>query len=206
MDAHLGDAEELVTKELLSRRQTSRGDPLFDVRPEGFRYYEELRRRQGAGFERVERITRASLDSDRFRKLYPGAFERWSQAEALLWRSDIEANLTTVGHTLREGIQQFATALVGHFPPPDEDSDPQHDQARVKAVLALKGEELGKTTRQALEGQWATLSNLVQRLVHGAQREGEPLTWDDARRAVFLAASARVEVDGALGATAPKST
>lgn len=206
VDAHLGDAEELVTKGLLSRRQTGRDDPLFDVRPEGFRYYEELRRRQGAGFEWVERIIRASLDSDRFRELYPGAFERWSHAEALLWRSDIEANLTTVGHALREAIQQFATALVGHFPPPDVDADPQHDQARVKAVLALKGEELGKTTRQALEGQWATLSNLVQRLVHGAQREGEPLTWDDARRAVFLAASAMVEVDGALAATAPKST
>jgi hypothetical protein len=206
VDAYLGDLEELATKGLLSLRRTDRGDRLFDVRPEGFRYYEELRRRQGAGFERVEKVIRASLDSDRFRELYPEAFERWSQAEALLWRADVEANLTTVGHTLPEGIQQFATALVGHFPPPDVDSDPQHDQARVKAVLALKGEAIRKTSRQALEGQWATLSNLVQRLVHGAQREEEPLTWDDARRAVFLAASAMVEVDGALGATAPKTS
>lgn len=206
VDAYSGDVEELATKGLISLRQTDRGDPVFDVRPEGYRYYEELRRRQGAGFERVERIIRTSLDSGRFRDLYPGALECWSQAEAILWRSDVEANLTTVGHTLREGIQQFATALVGHFSPPDVDPDPQHDQARVKAVLALKGESIGKTTRQALEGQWATLSNLVQRLVHGAQREGEPLTWDDARRAVFLAASAMVEVDGVLGATAPKSS
>ena len=176
---------------------------MFDVRPEGFRYYEELRRKQGAGFERVERFVRMALESDRFRGLYPEAFERWSQAEALLWQRDVEAKLTNVGHTLREGIQRFATALVGHFSPPDVDENLAHDQARVKSVLAQKDDAIGETTRKALEAQWATTSNLVQRLEHGAQREGEPLTWEDARRAVFLVAAAMVEIDRTVDAAAP---
>lgn len=206
VDAYFGDVEELANKGLLNLRRTGRDKAVFDVRPAGFRYYEELRRRQGAAFERVETILRMSLDSGRFRELYPEAFERWSRAEALLWRADIDANVTTVGHILREGIQQFATELLGHFPSPDVDPNPQHDQARVKAVLKLQGEMIGKTTRKALEAHWATLSNLVQRLVHGAQREGESLTWEDARRAVFLTVSAMVAIDGALGTMAPERT
>jgi hypothetical protein len=172
---------------------------VIDVRPEGFRYYQDLRRRQGAGFERVERVIRTVLDSDRFRSLYPEALERWSQAEALLWEQDVQAKLTTVGHTLREGIQRFATALVAHSSASGVEEAPAHDEARVKAVLALKGGQLGKTTRKALEALWSAAHDLVQRLEHGAQHEGELLTWEDARRAVFLVASAMVEVDGAAG-------
>lgn len=202
-EAHASDVEELAEKGLLSLRQGARSELLFDVRPEGFRYYEQLRRRQGAGIERVERFVRMVLGSDRFRSLYPEAFERWSQAEALLWQQDAEAKVSTVGHTLREGIQQFATALVAHFSPPNVDQNLAHDLARVKSVLALVGDTIGKTTREALAAQWATTSKLVQRLEHGEQRKGEPLTWEDARRAVFLVAAAMVEADRATGPAPP---
>lgn len=47
---------------------------------------------------------------------------------------------------------------------------------------------------------WHVLRRSPAHVLRHVLREGEPLTWDDARRAVFLAASAMVEVDGALGA------
>jgi hypothetical protein len=201
--AYSGDVEELSNKGLLRLRYTDQGDHAFDVSPEGFRYYEELRRRQGSGVDRVERFTRELIDSARFREHYAEAFERWSQAESLLWRSDVEAHLTTVGHTLREAIQQFATTLVERYRPPGVNESPTADQARVKAILALVESSIGKTTREVLSAYWATTSNLVQRLEHGAQKEGEAVTWDDARRAVFLVASAFLEIDGAVGRARP---
>lgn len=68
----------------------------------------------------------------------------------------------------------------------------------MKAVLALRKDALGEATHDVLAAQWATTSNLVQRLEHGGQREGALLTWEDTRRAVFLVAVAMVEVDGAF--------
>lgn len=106
-DAYAGDIEELGRKGLLGLMGSGRSDLTFDVRPEGFRYYEELRRKQGTGFDRVQQVPRSLLDSGRFRQLYPMAFERWSHAETLLWQPDIEAKLTTVGHILREGFSSL---------------------------------------------------------------------------------------------------
>lgn len=201
-----GDVEELGAKSLLNLQLSARGDHSFDVRPEGFRYYRELRRRQGAGFERAERITKSYLDAGRFRQLYPEAFERWCEAESLLWSTQVEAQLTTIGHTLREGIQKFVSALVARYSPPEVPAEVGKDQARVKAVLQLAESVIGETTRKALEASWATTSNLIQRLEHGAHREREALTWEDARRAVFLVLLAMAEVDRAMSHVSPTRT
>lgn len=198
IQAQSHDLDELSDKGLIRKKELGHVSQVT-LRPEGFRYYEKIRAQQGAALERVEQFTRSYITTARFRQRYPVAFERWSSGEALLWDSDVDTNLTMIGLALREAIQAFATSLVDRFSPSEVDEDPQHDQARVKATLDLKKDILGRTTVKALKAQYSTVSDLVQRLVHGAQREREALTQTDARRAVFLVASAMMEVDGALG-------
>jgi hypothetical protein len=50
----------------------------------------------------------------------------------------------------------------------------------------------------ALLAYWGTVSDLVQRQEHGAQKEGGPLVWEDGRRVVFQTAIVMFEVDRAL--------
>ena len=45
---------------------------------------------------------------------------------------------------------------------------------------------------------WGTVSDLVQRQEHGAQREGKQLVWEDARRVVFQTANVMFEIDRSL--------
>lgn len=51
---------------------------------------------------------------------------------------------------------------------------------------------------EALLAYWGTVSDLVQRQEHGGQKEGEPLEWEDARRAVLHTAVVMFEVDRVL--------
>jgi hypothetical protein len=46
---------------------------------------------------------------------------------------------------------------------------------------------------------WGAVSDLAQRQEHGAQREAEPLGWEDARRLVFLSAVVMYEIDRGAG-------
>ena len=52
---------------------------------------------------------------------------------------------------------------------------------------------------KALLGYWATVSNLAQRLEHGALKEGEPITAEDGRQLVFLTAEVMFEISHTLG-------
>jgi hypothetical protein len=197
--AYRGDIEELGSKGLLNLVQGPSRELTFDVRPEGFRYYSELQRSAGTGVARLERVNRSSLDTPRFRKLYPEAYERWSRAEARLWQPQAEAELTAVGLLLRECLQHFATALVDRFKPPDVKEDRSKDHSRVRSVLAMQEEAVGQKTWSAVAESWQSTSKLVQRLVHGAERQDRPLRWEDARRAVFLVVSAMVQIDWIVG-------
>jgi hypothetical protein len=50
----------------------------------------------------------------------------------------------------------------------------------------------------ALVVYWGTMNDLVQRQEHGATREGEPLTWEDAQRVIFHTAVVMWEIDRSL--------
>jgi hypothetical protein len=114
----------------------------------------------------------------------------------LLWEGDTVSNLTAIGHHAREAMQAFATAMVEEHQPPDVDPDVAHVERRLGAVIALRRRELGDARRDALEALgtlWNKVSRLVQRQEHGAQKEGEPVTWSDARRVVYLTMFCMVE-------------
>jgi hypothetical protein len=106
-------------------------------------------------------------------------------------------------------MQAFATALVDHHQPPDANPDPTKTLDRVSAVLSMYHAHLGERRLGLLNGlfaYWRSAVDLVQRQEHGAQKEGERLSWEDGRRVVFQTANVMVEVDRATEQAASLGT
>jgi hypothetical protein len=202
LSVYQGDLEVLAAEGLLNATAPQRGVLMFDVAPRGFALYEELRRRARTPVQQVEEHLMRYLDSDAFRRSYPEAHRKWVEAAERLWASDSQQQLTTIGHLCREAMQAFATGLVEHHQPPGVNTDRAHDVARIRSVLQQHAAKLGTTAApflDALLAYWGTVSDLVQRQEHGAQKEGRPLVWEDGRRVVFQTAIVMFEVDRALG-------
>jgi hypothetical protein len=183
----LTDAEILAENRLLTLSEDSSGSMYFHIRPEAFQYYRELKNILQPA-ETVEKEIRGYLFSDDFRRRFPNAFLKWSQAESLLWESESEKQFTTIGHLCREALQEFADVLVNQYSPPGTDPDKAKTVSRIRAVLQMRARRLGSSERLFLEqllGYWGTVSDLVQRQEHGAQKDGTVLAWEDARRVVF---------------------
>jgi hypothetical protein len=171
----------------------------FYVTPEGFEYCGELMRQRGEPMARLQSVTRDYVQSPGFQARYPTAYEKWAKAEGLLWSSDSTEQFTTIGHLLREAMQDFATTLVERFRPPNVEQDKAKSIARLRAVLTQHGNsESVDEFLVAILSYWRAVSNLVQRQEHGAQKEGEALRWPDARRAVFQVAIVMLEIDSAV--------
>jgi hypothetical protein len=206
-DPYKGDIEILGRADLLNVGYSSGGSLSFDITPLGFKYYEYLNRESGGPVQVVEERVVGFLESEYFRNRHPDAYAKWAQAMELLWSSDSQKELTAIGHHCREAMQYFATSLVDHHSP--EGVTPEIDKTvkRVSAVLEQRSEALGEATKRVLKAflaYWAALNGVVQRQEHGAQKEGQPLMWEDARRAVFHTAFAMFEIDTALQRTTKK--
>jgi hypothetical protein len=196
-----GDVDILQAEGLLLVTRYGRWDRSFVVSPQGFGFYEELQRRSGAPAQQVEEELTRYLEADPFQRSYPEAYRKWAAAAERLWVSDSQEQLTTIGHLCREAMQEFATALVDRHQPLGVDTNKAHDVARIRDVLNQHASKLGTTTAPFLDAlltYWGTVSDLVQRQEHGAQREGRPLVWEDGRRVVFQSAIVMFEVDRAL--------
>jgi hypothetical protein len=199
-EAHQQDLELLHEAGLIVLRRASSSVQRFYIHPNGFAAYERLKKQSGSPAERIEAATRKHLEGTEFRRQYPAAYEKWELAEGLLWGDDSTKQLSTVGHHCREAIQFFATALVERHRLPEVDPDPQKTVARLRTVLRA-APSVGETERlfvEALIAYWGALSDLVQRQEHAGQKEGRPVTWEDARRLVFNAMVLMVEVDRSL--------
>lgn len=196
---YLGDIETLANTDLLNLSYDSHGAPYFDITPLGFAYYRYLKQREGEPAQRITEDVRTYLEGEVFKSRHPDAYAKWAQAEAILWSSDTEKQLTTIGHLCREAVQLFATSLVERYQPPDVTNDVSKTVKRIAAVL--EQHNIGKKTEallKALLGYWVELNELVQRQEHGAQKEGEALKWEDGRRVVFHTAIAMFEIDKVL--------
>lgn len=199
VEGHLQDAEILASRGLLHQSYGSKGSPQFWVTPEGNLYYENLRH-SDAPAETVEDHMRGHLSSQEFRKGYPDAFQKWSNAEKRLWSSDSLEHLSLIGHLCREAMQSFADRFVSLHGPEKLDARQADTVKKIRAVLDGFGTELGKTEKaflDALLAYWGCVSDLVQRQEHGAEREKESLNWEDARRVVFQTLVVMYELDRA---------
>ena len=200
-NAYEGDIEILGEANLLNCTHDSYGALTFGVTPLGFRYYEHLMKSRGTATERVEESVSRYLDSAAFTARHPDAFAKWQQAQELLWDSDSQNQHTIIGHLCREAMQSFGTSLIEAYQPPNVESDVTKTKDRLKAVIQHRKSRMSDKVTSVLEAMlvyWYTLIDLDQRQEHGAQKEGETLTWEDSRRLVFQTAVVMFEIDRAL--------
>jgi hypothetical protein len=198
---YMGDVEILAREGLVDITYGSRGSPNLNVLPLGYAYYEYMKRQAGQPLENVENSVRSYLMSESFRQKYPVAYQKWSEAEDMLWGSDSERQLTTIGHLCREATQEFANHLVEQHNLINAPEDKASTVARMRAVLNHRKDSLGdKETAflDALLAYWGTVIDLIQREEHGGQKEGIPLVWEDGRRVVFQLAVVMFEIDHSL--------
>lgn len=201
---YMGDVNVLAKEGLIDLTSASSSSYLFDVSPLGFDCYEYLKQQAGEPIEQVQEELHLYIDTADFKNRYPVAHTNWQNAQQRLWSSESERELTTIGHSCREAMQGFADVLVKQHDVRDVDADKAHTVKRIRTVLKQRESQLGQTHKALLEAllsYWGTVNDLVQRQEHGAQREGEPLKWEDARRVTFQTLIVMYEIDRALHGT-----
>jgi hypothetical protein len=197
----VGDLEVLAREQMVDIAYLSNRTPVINVLPLASKYYEYLKGQVTQPTENLTGAIRSYLDGENFRQRHPNAYQKWLDAEVLLWKSDSESQLTTIGHFCREAFQEFAASCIQHKKIQGFDSNPANVISRVRTVLDAHSANLGKTEKPFLDAllvYWVTVNDLIQRQEHGAQRDGEALIWEDARRVVFQTALIMFEIDSAL--------
>lgn len=201
----LSDIHELERAGLL--RHVPGTDEGYLIPPEGYTQYAEMRREQGEPIERVEEQPRRFFDTQAFQAAFPRAYALWSEAEALLWSAESDADFTTIGHKAREAMQVFATELIERHEPPEVEPNLALVNRRLGAVIAAHKSRLGEKRGALLKalGDYSEATmGVIQRQEHGGQREGEALGWQDARRVVFHVAVVMFEFGLMLGEANPE--
>jgi hypothetical protein len=180
--------------------QSTKTNARLVVTTKGFEFIEGMAASEPAARVEEETITRYIQGED-FGRRHPIAYQRWAEAAALLWGEDAQTEMTTIGHKTREAAQEFVASLVQQHAVTDAPTDPAKTVARLKAVIAKHRERLGEARHDllnALVTYWGEVNDLLQRQEHGGQKEREPLTWEDGRRAVFHTVIVMYEIDRTL--------
>lgn len=173
----------------------------FDVTREGLEHYETLKARQGNSVSRVEETQRHRLASDDFLERHRDAYDKWAAAEELLWGADSPDQLSRIGLLCRESLVLFTDKLIEKHQPPAVTSDKSKTKDRLSAVVRTVKPQLGDKEKEwadSLFAYWSGVAGLVQRVTHAAEKEGEPISWNDARRVVFQTLTLLYEVDDFL--------
>jgi hypothetical protein len=191
-----GDIEALRDEGLLSFDRDS-----FTISARSVAIYQEWKESHVEPAADVEDTVQRYLDSDQFRARYPHAYARWKDAAVLLWGEDSEQELSTIGHKCREAMQEFATALLELHGVQRANANKAKTRDRFSAVVNSRRADLGERKSEILDAlfaYWQATENLIQRQEHAGQREGESLTPEDGRRAVFQTAVVMFEADRTL--------
>jgi hypothetical protein len=173
----------------------------YIISAKGYKYYAAMKERDGQPLDRTENETRRLLASEGFQEAYPGAYERWADAEKLLWSATSERELSTIGHKVREATQLFATALIERYQSHLVEADPARTKNRLRAVIEQHRAALGARRAALLDAlivYWEATIDAIQRQEHGEQKCKQALTWLDGRRVVFHTASLMVEIAATL--------
>lgn len=163
---------------------------------EGLRLSGRVHREGGATRRLVDELT-TYLHEPAFAARHPLAHEKWRQGFEL-YGVNPSRFATPVGLACREACDAFADDLVAAHA-----AEVAVDAGTVDKLRAAIRARHGLTKRlpatlDALVRYWGSVSDLVQRQVHGAQKEGEPLTKEDARRLLFQVMFVMCEIDRAL--------
>ena len=202
-DVYKSDIEILDRNGFLNLSTNSQGDYIFDLLPEAFQYYENVKQKSVEPLSNIESEVHRYISDPVFRQRFPTAFDLWNRAEIKLWSADSNNELTSIGLSCREAMQEFIDALIINQRISNADPDKAHTLNRLRLVLSKFSGNLGSTVSpflEALVAYFETLDDLVQRQVHGSTKEGEKLRWDDARRIVFHCAVVMSEIDASISA------
>jgi len=180
-----GDLDTLAEARLLRVGHTRRGGCTYEITPRGRLYYTEMMRRSGEPVQKIEQEIKRYLDSESFRLRYEDAYKRWQEAEKDLWGAQTSGELTKIGHACREVMQAFAESAVQIVGVTSQPKDPSKTITRIRAVLDKRPSGAKREFLDALLVYWGTVSDLAQRQEHGAGKEGDELSWEDARLVVF---------------------
>ncbi len=139
--------------------------------------------------EKVLAESRVKIGSEAFAAAFPGAYQPWADAAKLLYGENASEELTTIGHKVREASQAFAAAAIIKFGADDAPEDVKLVKKRLGAVIAHNRYYISDAKRKVLEDLgdlWESTVDLIQRQEHAAQKEGEPVSFEDGRRVVNL--------------------
>jgi hypothetical protein len=142
----------------------------------------------------ISRLIHDFIDEETFRHRYPAAYGKWRGALELFLASP-QRQVTRIGHDCREALMAFAHEAVDAHRV-EVDAEAPETVKKLRAVFNSKG--ISPRTRDHLLAYFRMTSDLAQRAEHGAAREKEPLTADDARRLVSHTLLAMNETDRAL--------
>lgn len=197
-----GDLDILTRNNLLDVSFTPQGSSKYVITPIGFEYYDWLMKEMGKPIERIEKRTLNYFDFEDFRKTYTKAYQKLKKAEEKLWSSDSEESFTTIGHLCREAMQEFADQLYYEVFGEKLQSKKSKTVQRIRKVIQKRNSDVGSTVKSFLEAllpYWGTVSDLVQRQEHGAEKEkGEDINWEDSRRIVFQTVNVMYELHRTL--------
>lgn len=191
-----GDVRMLEREGLIHAIRYSKRDanPTYVLTPEAHDYYAETRGREPAARQESE-LPALSRFRDVQRGVPKGVCEM-GRGRRVAVASGFRTGAYECGLRVREALEEFATETVERYRPAEVETNPALVNKRLGAVIAkLLPVVQGKRAvlLRALGDYSEATLGVVQRQVHGGQKEGDHLTWLDARRVVFHAGSVMYE-------------
>lgn len=170
----------------------------FTLTSLGFQYYEFIKDKSINPIERIQKEILSFINIPSFEQRYQKAFLKWKESEKLLWSTNTEINLSTVGHLCREALQEFLEILIIRHQLEKEYPEKDKTKGRVKALINNKKSTSSDTIIKLLEKFyefWDMLNELVQRQEHYGLKERETIVLDDAKRVVIYTVIILKELD-----------
>lgn len=197
-----GDLRDLMESGVVRVTQRGQhGDEQFELRLEAFELYDRAHRDLAAPVAAQENLVREHVTSDTFAARYRDAYDKWRDADVLLWRDRSVQDLTTIGHLCREALQLFVSRLIEMHGVSGADADPAKTVNRLHSVIDARRPQISTRNADllgALVDYWKGVSGIVQRQEHGTQKAGDELTWNDGRRVLLYTAMVMAECDSTL--------
>lgn len=170
----------------------------FTLTSLGFQYYEFIKDKSISPIERIQKEILSFIEIPSFEQRYKKAYLKWKESEKLLWSTNSDINLSTVGHLCREALQEFLEILIIKHQLEKEYPQKDKTKGRVKALINNRKTTSSDTIIKLLEKFyefWDMLNELVQRQEHYGLKERETIVLDDAKRVVIYTVIIMNELD-----------
>ena len=170
----------------------------FTLTSLGFQYYEYIKDKSISPIERIQKETLNFINIPSFEQRYKNAFLKWKESEKLLWSTNTEINISTVGHLCSEALQDFLDILISRHHLGKDYPQKDKTKGRVKALINNRKSTSSDTILKLLEKFyefWDMLNELVQRQEHYGLKERETIVLEDAKRVVLYTVIIMQELD-----------